>query len=150
MVQVPVLTLVFLRSVILSTLTFNVHVRVSCSKAFATINCVYMRVLRRIAGEMRFSSDGNATDLEVRIKLNQPSLDCLMLRARLLYFCRLLNSRHTFLIALLSSRSAAGAVIMPWTLQLRRDLILLFNAFPRLRAESNRIESPSLHVCGPP
>ena len=71
-----------------------------------------------------------------------------MLRARLLYFCRLLNSRHTFLIALLSSRSAAGAVIMTWTLQLHRDLITLFNASPRLRAEINRIES--LHVCGPP
>ena len=57
------LKLVFLRSLILSTLTFNVHVRVLCSKAFATISCVYMRFLRRIAGEMRFSSDGNATDL---------------------------------------------------------------------------------------
>jgi hypothetical protein len=70
-----------------------------------------MRVLRRIAGDPRFSTKmamtdvAIAKDVEVRIKLQMPSLDCLRTVARLGYLAPL---------RLAARRGARGRVQPIW------------------------------------
>ncbi|CAK0814249.1 unnamed protein product, partial [Prorocentrum cordatum] len=85
--------LVFMRSLVLSRLTFNLHVCVLSLRTLQELAGVYMRVLRRIAGDPRFSTKGEMTDLEVRLKLQMPSFDCPLMVARLRYFARLVRNR---------------------------------------------------------
>ena len=75
----------FMQSLVLSRLLFGVFLTVPRPKELQRLNAVYMRVLRRIAGESRFSSDVQFTDREVRSRLGRPSLDCLIARGRLLF-----------------------------------------------------------------
>ena len=81
----------FLRSLFLSRELFNVHITVPSARDMVTYNTCYMRPLRRIVGDMRFSSDTEHTDIEVRRLLNMPSVDCLISCARLAYVKRLLS-----------------------------------------------------------
>ena len=126
--------LLFLESLVLSTLLFNAHVRVLDHRALAALNSVYMRSLRRIADETRFSKHDNISDVHVRMKLGQPSIDCLLVRARLLYLSRMLRSKNSFLIAVLATRDSKGNLMMPWTLQAISDLHVLFDHSVQARA----------------
>ena len=89
------------------------------------LNKVYMRVLRRISGDLRFGALCEKDNREVRKELGQPSLDCLLVRKRLLYVGRLLRRGPRALVALLQSRP--GGSVMPWTGQMLNDLETIFD-----------------------
>ena len=72
------------QSLVNSTLLFNAHVRVLDGRALDVLNGVYMRVVRRITGHVRFEG-GGLTDHEVRKVGCFPSIDCLIQRARIRY-----------------------------------------------------------------
>jgi len=83
-----------------------------------------MRALRRIAGESRFSKTNDLSDYQVRVKLNQPSLDCIVARRRLLHFSRIEMSRTLVLHALLSPRGKIKQ--MPWVTLALCDLAHMY------------------------
>ena len=79
---------------------------------------------------MRFSADA-ASDHEVRLMLDQPSIDCILTRRRLIYLQRLIKRAPRAHIALLAVR--AGDRSLPWAECIRRDLELLFDRVLRER-----------------
>ena len=110
-------------SLILSRLLFNVHITVPTIRDMKAFNAVHMRVLRRIIGDMRFSADVVHTDRRVRDILVQPSIDCILTRARLKYAKRLLVNRPRALVALLSIRENGQPI--PWVMLLADDCEVL-------------------------
>ncbi|CAK0829298.1 unnamed protein product, partial [Prorocentrum cordatum] len=109
----------FLRSLFLSRELFNVHITVPSARDMVTYNTCYMRTLRRIVGDTRFSSDTEHTDIEVRRLLDMPSVDCLISCARLAYVKRLLSLAPRALLGLLQLRR--GERRLPWVRQLAQD-----------------------------
>ena len=93
----------FMSSPVLSRLLYNTQLWTPIVSPVRKLNGVYMRVLRRIACDCRFGRPSH-TDLEIRVKLGQPSIDCLLRRRRLLYASRILTTKHLALIAVLSLR----------------------------------------------
>jgi hypothetical protein len=93
--------LAFMRSLVLSRLTFNLHICVLTQADVKKLAAVYMRVLRRIAGDVRFSADTKMTDLQVREQLKAPSFDCLLMVARLRYMGRIVRLQPPSLVAIL-------------------------------------------------
>ena len=91
----------FLRSLVLSRLTFNLHICVLSQSDFKKLAAVYMRVLRRIADQVRFSPENELCDLQVREQLKAPSFDCLLMVARLRYLGRLARLQPPTLLAIL-------------------------------------------------
>jgi len=73
----------FMSSLVLSRLLFNVHVLVMFHTGLRKLNGPYMRTLRRILGVPRFEKS-ELSDYQVRESLGQPSIDCLVLRQRLM------------------------------------------------------------------
>ena len=69
------LKLHFMHSLILSRLLHNTQLWTPLVAPMRKLNGVYMRVLRRIGGDCRFDRP-KFTDLEIRIQLKQPSIDC--------------------------------------------------------------------------
>ena len=67
------LKFLFMHSLCMSRLLFNTHVLVLEPKALAALNQVYMRMIRRIGGAMRFSKDCEENDLRVRQRMKQHS-----------------------------------------------------------------------------
>jgi len=63
-----------------------------------------MRGLRRIAGDPLFDARDHDTDLQIRVKLDVPSLDCILMIMRLKYLTRLVVLRPPDLMALLHMR----------------------------------------------
>ncbi|CAK0862941.1 unnamed protein product [Prorocentrum cordatum] len=107
-----------MHSLVLSRLLFNVHVVVPTRRYLQVLNGMYMRVLRRVGDAPRFGH--SETDLEIRTRLKQPSLDCLVMRARLRYLGRLVRSSPPALLALLAARP--GGARLPWVTLLVSDL----------------------------
>jgi hypothetical protein len=116
------LKLVFLQSLVLSRLLYNLHIRVPSHKFVAITSNVYMRVLRRISGDMRFNS-ASFTDLAIRSKLRRPSVDCIAMQKRLLYLPRLVQAGGKSLLALLAVGSPTKPV--KWVTTLLSDLRFL-------------------------
>ncbi|CAK0891389.1 unnamed protein product, partial [Prorocentrum cordatum] len=110
-----------MQSLILSRLLHNVHILVPTRRFTLTINAVYMRVLRRIAGAPRFGH--TVHDVTVRDRLGRASVDCLMMRARLRYLGRLLRSQPSALLAMLSTRPKDRP--LPWAQLLTTDMLKL-------------------------
>ena len=80
-----------------------------------------MRGLRRIAGQMRYQKSArNISDREVRKKLEAPSVDCILLVARLRYAARLVRCRPPTLLVALHFRCKGQP--LPWTQQLIEDM----------------------------
>eukprot|EP00973_Karenia_brevis_P001721 234277-Karenia_brevis.AAC.1 len=116
------LKLAFLDSLILTRLLLNVQIRVPSVRFVSIVSAVYMRVLRRIAGLMRY--DGTAcSDRQVRARLNQPSVDCLITRRRLMYLKRLVGLTPGPLHALLAVGCPTKP--LPWVKLILSDLRLL-------------------------
>jgi len=124
------LKLHFMSSLVLSRLLFQTQVWVPNAKASRTINGPYMRCLRRMCGAMRYSSDCALSDVQVRIKLMQPSIDCLLMRRRLAYAARVYASRCKVLSVLLSAggdgSTQARRMALPWSALLQKDLIYMY------------------------
>ena len=112
------LKLVFLWALVMSRLLFNVHIIVPTPRFIKTVNFVYMRVLRRTAGCMRFKRC--ESDLEVRRRLKVPSMECLLARARLRYVRRIVLRKPRTLTALLAVRYKGKP--LPWVALLLEDL----------------------------
>ena len=76
--------------------------------ALRIVASVYNRALRRVAGTPRFERDEHAlSDLEVRRTLTVTSYDCILMQNRLRYVGRIVRTRPTTLVAMLSIRTGA-------------------------------------------
>ena len=114
-------------SLVVSRLLYNVHVWSHMpKKAYAKLNAVYMRGLRRIADAARFRATGHGSDLSVRQALDLPSLQCLIAQRRLLLLSSLLRSAPPHLISLLSLPAGAAGKKLPWVQLVLRDLDLFY------------------------
>ena len=113
------LKLTFLWALVLSRLLFNVHIVVPTARYVKVLNAVYMRVLRRMAGCCNYG-EKTISDIAVRKKLQLPSLDCLLVRARLRYLGRILRRKPPALLALLGSRPKDRQ--LPWSSLIADDL----------------------------
>ena len=102
---------------------YNVHTLVMTPKAILKLTAVYIRVLRRIAGRCRFQAAGNVTDSALLKELSKPSMDCLLVRARLRYLRRVCKHSSQALFLLLTLRK--GRKPLPWVTQIISDLHLL-------------------------
>eukprot|EP00973_Karenia_brevis_P017885 2456427-Karenia_brevis.AAC.1 len=91
------------------------------------LNGMYMRVLRKISGQIR-SGEHGPTDREVRESMGAPSIDCIMRRQRLLYLPRLLQHGPPSLAAML--QATAGDKAMRWACLIKDDLIALQKGVP--------------------
>ena len=108
------LKITFMWSLVMSRLIFNAHVVVPNARYLRVLNGVYMRALRCIAGLCRYGSElEKVSDLEVRGRLGAPSIDCILTKARLSYFRRVVKSALPSLLALLNTRVANQH--LPWT-----------------------------------
>ena len=80
-----------------------------------------MRALRRIAGETLFRADEkNKSDAAVRERMNAPSIDCMLMAARLRYAIRILRQRPPSLVAVLSVQPKG--IMLPWPRLLCDDM----------------------------
>ena len=108
----------FVWSLILSRLLYAGHIVVPSVRYIKELNAVYMRVVRRVFGFVRFGP--SETDLEVRQRAKVPGIDCLLCRARLRFLGRLVRRQPPQLIGFLSTRWKGRA--LPWVELIRSDL----------------------------
>jgi hypothetical protein len=78
-----------MESLVLSRLMYCVHTLTMSTKGISKLSAVYMRMLRRINENIRFSSSCELSDLQVRELCQKPLMDCLLVRARLRYLRRI-------------------------------------------------------------
>ena len=114
------LKLHFMSSLVLPRLLYNTQLWIPEPKSLRKLNAVYMRVLRRIDGCCRFDGSCDINDLQVRVKLGQSSIDCLLAKARLRYFGRVVQNRHKTIWAILGVRVQGKK--LPWVNTLVNDL----------------------------
>ena len=67
------------------------------------------------------------SDLQARVISNSASLDCVLLRQRLLYISRVLRKAPPTLLALLCARKANDEFVSLWTQQVGHDLKFLYD-----------------------
>ena len=116
-------------SLVMPRLFYNVHIWSSFQgKPRKILNAVYMRVLRRIAGDPRYQRF-SWTDSQVRSLWHVPSIDTYLRRWRLVYLSRLAAVDFNALHATLKLRGKLGE-ILSWTVMIVRDLCVLKLAFP--------------------
>ena len=115
----------FPRTLVNSRNFSNIQTMVMSQQGLFHLNKPYMRALRRIAGNMRYQAEGNISDFEVRMKLNQPSIDCLVMCVRLSYIGRLVSKGPAALKALLQQKVKGKC--LAWTSQAKRDLECAYN-----------------------
>ena len=90
-------------SLVESRNSFSMHIAPPSFNALRIAASVYNRALRKIAGTPRFERDEHAlSDLEVRRTLKVPSYDCILMRGRLRYVGRIVRTRPTTLVTMLS------------------------------------------------
>ena len=108
-----------------------------------------MRGLRRIAGAPRYSAKVEMTDLEVRRKLQAPSIDSLMLSARMRYLKRIISLRPTALISVLHMSTNDGKA-MPWVRMILNDAEMLrsLDALPP-DPQLNKVRITGAHIDSP-
>ena len=117
----------FARSLLLTRLLFGVYVLVPSPRHLKLMNSVYMVILRRIADEPRFRRVEH-TDRQIRELLDQPAIECLISRMRLLYCAKLERVRPAALMAILHARPKGRC--LPWVRQLASDTELLRGLLP--------------------
>jgi hypothetical protein len=112
-------------SLLWSKLLYNVVTWTMQPQALKILDDAHMRVLRRIAGRMRGNEhDGkHSTALEVRRELRAPSLECIIVRRRLMYYARLAIHRPRMLWALLQARP--NNTPLPYAKQAMDDFAVL-------------------------
>ena len=132
------------RSLIFSRLFLHVQVwSVVTAWALQQLNCMYMRVLRRIAGMMRFGKVGTLSDLHVRTILNMPSIECYISKLRLTYLTSLLSAPTASLRALLAVHVPKGpGGRLPWVSLALSDMRALLKFYPGKLGE---LGEPTMH-----
>ena len=119
---------------ILSRATFNAHIRALKPRDLAVLNGVYMRVVRRIGDNVRF--DGTAcNDLAARRAVAMQSIDCMLLKKRLVYVSRLVRSEcHPLMAMLACTPMRRGAPqVMPWTRLIKEDFCEIYRRSEKVR-----------------
>ena len=112
---------------VISRLLYNVHVwSVLPRSAYEKLNAVYMKGLRRIAGMMRFKSTGHGYNEQVRRELDAPSLQCLIVRRRLLLLSSLSQFAPPLFSTLLAARDSTHTQCLPWVRLVMHDLTTMF------------------------
>ena len=130
----------FLKTLVMSKQNFNVHLMIPSAKDIKKLNSTYMRGLRRIAGEMRYdNNDKGKSDLQVRWQMGAPSIDCILLTARVRYIIRIVREQPKTLCAVLHFRREHQR--LPWTEQAIEDMLYVAS-----RAEN----APSTHPASQP
>jgi hypothetical protein len=125
------LKMCFLQSLILSRLLFGTQSWTTLAVgAIKRINTVYMTVVRRIGNAMRFKATDNISDYEARKAINAPSIECLLLRSRLLYLSSLARFGPRVLLGMLAAvvhdqPGSNGVRRMSWATQITNDLRIL-------------------------
>ena len=110
-------------SLVESRNSFSMHIAPPSFNALRIVASVYNRALRRIAGTPRFERDEHAlSNLEVRRTLKVPSYDGILMRGRLRYVGRIVRTRLTTLIAMLSIRSGEPLAPPEWFVRVQEDL----------------------------
>ena len=89
-----------------------------------------MQAARRVANSRRFGQDNCPSDLEVRVRLNLPSIECRLRRLRLLYLPRMIQKGPSSLATMLCMHGDKAGETMPWTAQIVDDMRALKAAFP--------------------
>eukprot|EP00973_Karenia_brevis_P017662 2425716-Karenia_brevis.AAC.1 len=74
------------------------HITVPSGRDILAFNAVYMRALRPVADQSSFSAHNELTDRQVRDKLQQPSIECIIAKQRLAYVGRLVRQRPRSLL----------------------------------------------------
>ena len=116
---------------VISRLTFIVHVwSTFTGQPRKILNRTYMRTWRRIAGDPRHSRT-TWTDCQVRIRLNVPSLDCLIRKRRLVYLARLAGAKFDALHAALQCRDKSNNPL-PWIRLITADIAVLRSRVPAM------------------
>ena len=80
-----------------------------------------MRNLERIADNCLFGH--SVRDIDIRRELQSPSIDCILMKARLRYFGRILKMQPPALLALLSSRPGGSPI--GWVRLIVQDMRIL-------------------------
>ena len=130
-------------SLIVSTLCFNAHVRLLSAPELQVLQNPYMRAVRRIGDKVRFSGD-TCSGFVARQMSSSVSIDCIVLRQRLLYVSRFLRKAPAALIALLCAKMPDGRPVSLWTRHVVEDLSFLYDnvtcvrfALPDPRVDAN-------------
>ena len=97
----------------------RIYICVLKSRDYVAFNGMYMRPLRRIAGDPRFSGNTTYTGIQIRALLKAPSVDCIVSRMRLDYLGRVARSGHRVLLGMLHLR--AGKKRLPWVTEVAKD-----------------------------
>ena len=142
----PIATLVFgstriqtdvkmrlLSSLVLSRLLYNAHIWSRLTQhAITKMNAVLMRVLRRIADQVRFQRTEN-TDLEIRTRLECGSIESLIRQRRLAYFTRLCCKKPATIWLLLgcAAKELPDNSPLPWIRLILDDLAAVWAHFGR-------------------
>lgn len=120
----------FMSSLILSRLLHNTQTWVPQAASMQRLNCVYMRVLRRIADDRKFQKC-HLTVIEVRKLLLMPSIECLIMRRRLLYLARIVASGHKSLVASLAL--SYNGERLPSVVLICKGMSLMYERIPAVR-----------------
>ena len=143
----------FVQTLVMSRLLFKAHVWTLRHKDTALLHRPYMRALRRIAGAGWKSNETTPliTDSEVQRRLGAPSIECLLIKARLQYLSRVCRERHNFptLWAILDKKcgsaqkgTEADTPDHFWVQQLRADMRALWALSPMARQSLPSPEEP--------
>ena len=118
----------FCRALVLSRLLYNVVTWTMTVTALGKLNTAYMRVVRRIAGECRFSASTELSDLQVREKVNAASIDCIVFVKRLLYYRRVACNTPKLLWALMQQHAKGQPLL--YVRQMVQDFAVLQRRLP--------------------
>jgi len=112
-------------SLVMSRLIYNVHTWSTITRQmYVQLNAVYMRGLRRIADQCRYSAKSSTlTDHQVRLMLGAQSFQCLISQRRLQLLATILKHAPEQLRNLLAVRT--HGVPLPWVQQVVADITQL-------------------------
>ena len=143
----------FVQTLVMSRLLFKAHVWTLRHKDTVLLHRPYMRALLRTAGAGWKPNQTAApiADSEVRRRLGAPSIECMLIKARLQYLGRLCRGRHNFptLWAILDKKCGSAhkgaetdASCHPWVQQLCADMKALWTLSPAARQSLPSPEEP--------
>ena len=103
----------FADSLVFARLFYNTHLwQAENKQALRTLNNVYMRTLRAIAGRSRFRA-GCGTDYDIRWDLGRPCIECVLAQNRLLYMAKVVQQAPPSIDALLQLQQPYTSTRLP-------------------------------------
>ena len=114
---------------VFSRLVYNIHTWSELTgRPCQVIRRTYGRILRRIAGDVRHGRTV-LSDVQVRVALSVPSVDCYVRKRRLMYLCRVIRTDVETGRALLQQKLSDGS-LLPWMQLCIIDLEILQQSLP--------------------